>query len=81
MTPDAEESKTFWRGTWDQLVKHNEETELMYEIQDRLRNLDGQEDKDNYRNDKKNKERKFPNCKSPGLDEGPRLLDEADRAP
>lgn len=51
-TEIKDESREFWGGIWDQLVKRNDAVEWMHEMQDGSRNILGQDNnKSNYRND------------------------------
>ena len=65
--PNAEESKRFWGGIWDEVKDHNKQAEWLKEIKENV-TYNSQDDLQITKEKIEMQCRKVPNCKAPGLD-------------
>ena len=66
--PDAEESKTFWRGIWSEEVYHNEKAEWLKEVERKLGTVEKQQNIKITPELIEKQAKKLPNWKAPGPD-------------
>ena len=68
IVPDAEESKNFWNGIWNQPVRHNADAKWLNDVKEELKEVRQQDEVHITAAKVKKQLRKMPNWKAPGPD-------------
>ena len=67
--PNGDESRKFWRGIWDNSMKHNDKAEWRREVEIELGGVNKQDNMKITVDGVREQLRKTPNWKAPGSDE------------